>query len=50
MHPPCYRCNRPLRAAREVFPLRHIRLIIGAPPCGETDTLARVVGANNIAA
>ena len=25
------------------FPLRPIRLIIGAPPCGETDTLARLV-------
>ena len=25
------------------FPLRPIRLVIGAPPCGETDTLARLV-------
>lgn len=27
----------------DAFPLRPIRLIIGAPPCGETDTLARLV-------
>ena len=26
------------------FPLRPIRLVIGAPPCGEADTLARLVG------
>lgn len=29
---------------KDEFPLRPIRLIIGAPPCGEMDTLARLVG------
>lgn len=37
---------RPLRAARDAFPSHTVRLVVGQTPGGQTDTMARVLGAH----